>query len=78
VKIARGYSDAVLHMAFALWAVGQPKVPRAIDIQNRFGVDPKTGAKWRRELMALRAPTHPLHRLAATGSAHTSQEAMKK
>jgi hypothetical protein len=74
VRVPLAPSDIALHMAFAIWAQALGRVPRTFEIEARFDVHRNTASKWRREFLALRTPTHPLHRLAATGSATPSQE----
>lgn len=67
-------AEITRHLAFALWAYRQPKVPRACEIVRAFDVTPTTAAHWRNALLKLNNPAHPLHRLAATGSVTPRQE----
>lgn len=67
-------AEITRHLAFALWASRQPKVPRPRDIVAAFDVTWTTASYWRKALLKLNCPAHPLHRLAATGSAITSQK----
>lgn len=70
-------SDVAMHVAFAMWALSSENTPKAVEIQAHFDIDYKTARKWRNALMQVRDPHHPIHRLAATGSATPSPEESK-